>query len=169
MKLTRAGFVKVLSGIFLMGGLVSAGTANAQYEDGYDRSAELITGLAIGAVAGYALLEAGDHLQDVHYKHKRHRHRHHHRRHYHRHHRGCAHWRDRRYHVYRHHQRGHGHHWDRHRGHGRDWGRHHRHQERGHHHRKRDKEHHKGMYRIREESRGHGGDSHRRVTTVRHF
>ena len=161
MNQLKRHLTQAFAGLLMITGLATTTAANAQHEDGYDQTAELITGLAIGAVAGYAILQAADNYQDVHYAHNRHKRRHHHR--HHRHHRGCGHYYDRRHHVYReyyhHRNRHHRHHdYDRHRGH-RNHGRHH-HKDRGHHHKH-------GVYRIREERRGHHGDSRR--VTVTHF
>ncbi len=163
----RSSLAKVFSGLVVVAGMAVSTSASAQYDDGYDDTAQLLTGLAIGAVAGYALIEASDGVREVHYKGK-----HHHRgdRHHghHRHYNGCGHRHDRHYSYHRDRR------YDGHRGHHRD--RHHR----GHHDRH-DKKHYRhhdrrhdgrhgerhGVYRIKEESRHRGG--HERRVTVTHF
>ena len=164
MKFLNASLVKVFSGLLVVAGLSVATSANAQ-DDRYDDAAQLITGLAIGAVAGYVLIEASEGFHDAHYKGKHHhKHKRYHRKH-HRHYRGCGHDRD--YHVYRHHKRH-----DYHRGHGHGhYKNKYKYHDRGHHDRHYGKRHHNdrhGVYRIREDShRGHG--SHHRRVTVTHF
>ena len=169
--LSRSGLVRVFSGLLVAAGMAASTSASAQYDDGYDNTAQLLTGLAIGAVAGYALIEASDGFHEVHYR-GHHRDRHHrHYRHRHRHYHGCGHRHDRHYSYHRE-RRHYGHHG--HNGHHRD--RHHR----GHHDRH-DKKHYRhhdrrhdgrhgerhGVYRIKEESRHRGG--HERRVTVTHF
>lgn len=164
MKLSKSTLARVFSGLLVMGGMAAASSASAQTNDGYDNTAQLLTGLTIGAVAGYALLQAADGMQDVHYKGHHKGHRGHG---YHQHHRGCGHDRGH-YYSYkkeRHYGYDRGHHRGHYKEHGRGKDRWHN-DHRGH----RDKydRHDRGMYRIKEESYSRRGGYERRVS-VTHF
>ncbi|MDX1695917.1 MAG: hypothetical protein R3208_19285 [Ketobacteraceae bacterium] len=171
MTFSNTTLVRFFSGLLVVAGLAGASAANAQ-GDRYDDTAQLITGLAIGAVAGYALIEASEGLQDAHYKENYH-HRHHRR---HEHHRGCGH--DRSYRVYRHdYHHGHGYRHGHNKGHGKGHYKDHHHKKKYRHHdgghdRHYGRDYHRGerhgVYRIREESHRRHGGSDRRVT-VTHF
>lgn len=143
MKAIRIHAAKAMSLLVVLAGLATATSANAQHESGYDRNAQLITGLAIGAIAGYALLEAHDRHKDKHKHHKKHYKHHGHHNHYNRHHRHD------RYCHHRHKPRHDRHH---------------------HSHRRHERHHHRGsgVYTVREDYRGHRGSHHKRVT-VTHF
>lgn len=85
MNTLKSNMTKMVSLLVVVLGMATATSANAQHNDRYDRNAQLITGLAIGAVAGYALLEAHHRHKDRHkdrYKHK-HKPKHHHKPHHH--------------------------------------------------------------------------------------
>ena len=173
MKLSKSILAKVFSGLLVMGGMAAATSASAQGNDGYDNTAQLLTGLTIGAVAGYALLQAADGFQDVHYQgHSKGDHGGRNGHGHHKHYRGCDHDRGR-YYSYKHeryygydrgHQRGHyrDHHRDHHKG-----KKHHREKYHRHNDGYRGGDRH-GVYRIKEESYSRRDGYERRVS-VTHF
>merc|ERR1711991_623249 len=154
MKAIRIHAAKAMSLLVVMAGLATATSANAQHESGYDRNAQLITGLAIGAIAGYALLEAHDRHRDKH-KHSRKHHDRHGHHHGHGHHRGD--------HVGRHYRYRYGQPYDRHHRHDRHCKHGHKPRHRRHHDKHRHSRHH-GVYKVREDYRDHRGGHHKRVT-----